>query len=373
MTRSHHGLQYGLKRGLIFSTCCLFSLLLSAPLPAADDETATEGDAAGAASPATPTTPAPTLGQPDSADSASVRTEARPDLARLQELVKSSSPETEVIWLETSSDRTIGLYHPYGLAEPRGGVLIFHGEGTHADWPDYARPLRLHLSDQGWHTLSVQLPTPPTLAVPERTLPVLQLVKPGQPTVPPPQVPEPTTNNQPETPYSMRMQELASNAANALIAKGASQIVAVGVGTGAVWAAQFVRDYQEQLSVGLLMINPATPNVDSSPKLESLLAELSMPVVDLYQGEPGATSEFEAPPKQRRRWARRFQLPYYMQRRINIRYRDWEKQERWLSQQVDGMIRRHIAEPLESMVMKKEKEKEQVKQETGPGQRPKPI
>ena len=112
MTRSHHGLQYGLKRGLIFSTCCLFSLLLSAPLPAADDETATEGDAAGAASPATPTTPAPTLGQPDSADSASVRTEARPDLARLQELVKSSSPETEVIWLETSSDRTIGLYHP---------------------------------------------------------------------------------------------------------------------------------------------------------------------------------------------------------------------------------------------------------------------
>ena len=86
---------------------------------------------------------------------------------------------------------------------------------------------------------------------------------------------------------------------------------------------------------------------------------------------------FEAAPKQRLRWARRNKLGHYMQRRLSPRYADWEKQERWLSQQVDGLIRRHILEPLQDTEVEEETVQDGAKTEQGPGRnipnRPNPI
>jgi len=42
--------------------------------------------------------------------------------------------------------------------EPKGAVLILHGRGFHPDWSDAINPLRVGLVDQGWNTLSIQLP-----------------------------------------------------------------------------------------------------------------------------------------------------------------------------------------------------------------------
>ena len=40
----------------------------------------------------------------------------------------------------------------------RGGVILLHGRGFHADWPENIGPLRVGLSEAGWHTLSLQMP-----------------------------------------------------------------------------------------------------------------------------------------------------------------------------------------------------------------------
>ena len=366
----------------IIRLCFFLSLIFSAPLVAAEESTpsATEAPAEEApdTSAATPP-PIPTVVGP--------RTEPSPDLSRLQELVKNNSPETEVIWLESSDDRTIGLFYPQSQPEALGGIILFPSEGTHADWPDYARPLRLQLSDQGWNTLSLQLPTPPTLLPPKRTLPVLQLVKQSGsngeegsteevtkaavPDVarPASSLPDTTTDTALIRPYPERIQGLANTAPNTLIQRGAERIVAIGVGSGAVWASQFVKDNQEAVnSLGLVIINPATPSVDGAPVLAELIPALMVPVVDIYQGEPSSTTLFEAPPKQRLRWARRNQLTHYMQRRLSNRYQDWEKQERWLGQQVDGLIRRHILAPMQTVEIAKEiEEADNAKSETAPG------
>ncbi len=368
----------------IISLCFALSLLLSAPLIAAEESTPSTPDASSEEAPdtsaATPP-PIPTVEGP--------RTEPSPDLSRLQELVKNSSPETEVIWLESSDDRTIGLFHPQSQPEALGGIILFPSEGTHADWPDYAHPLRLQLSDQGWNTLSLQLPTPPTLLPPKRTLPVLQLVKQNgsngeegsteegtatdtaTPTkaIPAPALPDTATDTPLLRPYPERIQGLANTALNTLMQRGAERIVVIGVGSGAVWASQFVRDNQEVVnSLGLVIINPATPSVDRAPVLAELIPALMVPVVDIYQGEPSSTTLFEAPPKQRLRWARRNQLTHYMQRRLSNRYQDWEKQERWLGQQVDGLIRRHILAPMQTVEIAKEIEAaDNAKSETAPG------
>lgn len=42
--------------------------------------------------------------------------------------------------------------------EPRGTVIILHGRGFHPDWQDAVNPLRVGLAENGWNTLSVQMP-----------------------------------------------------------------------------------------------------------------------------------------------------------------------------------------------------------------------
>jgi len=40
----------------------------------------------------------------------------------------------------------------------RGGIMLLHGRGFHADWPENIGPLRVGLAEAGWHTLSLQMP-----------------------------------------------------------------------------------------------------------------------------------------------------------------------------------------------------------------------
>lgn len=42
--------------------------------------------------------------------------------------------------------------------EPKGSVLILHGRGFHPDWPTFVQPLRVGLVEQGWNTLTIQMP-----------------------------------------------------------------------------------------------------------------------------------------------------------------------------------------------------------------------
>jgi len=43
-----------------------------------------------------------------------------------------------------------------------GGVeqvaILMHGTGVHPDWPSVVQPLRVELTQAGWHTLSIQMP-----------------------------------------------------------------------------------------------------------------------------------------------------------------------------------------------------------------------
>ena len=43
-------------------------------------------------------------------------------------------------------------------SRPEGAVLLLHGRGVHPDWPQVISPLRTQLPEQGWSTLSLQLP-----------------------------------------------------------------------------------------------------------------------------------------------------------------------------------------------------------------------
>ena len=60
--------------------------------------------------------------------------------------LKADGVEFLAIYTETSSDK------------PKGGVIVLHGIGVHPAWADVVNPLRTQLAEQGWHTISLQMP-----------------------------------------------------------------------------------------------------------------------------------------------------------------------------------------------------------------------
>lgn len=83
----------------------------------------------------------------------------------------------EAVWLEAGGVEVLGLYTE-AATEPRGTVIVLHGIGVHPDWPQVVNPLRVGLAENGWDTLSVQLPILPNEATSEDYLPLFVEVAP---------------------------------------------------------------------------------------------------------------------------------------------------------------------------------------------------
>ena len=77
----------------------------------------------------------------------------------------------EAIQLEADGVEFLGLYTE-AASEPKGSVIVLHGIGVHPDWPQVINPLRVGLAEQGWNTLSIQLPILPNEAADEDYLPL---------------------------------------------------------------------------------------------------------------------------------------------------------------------------------------------------------
>ncbi len=65
---------------------------------------------------------------------------------------------TEVLWLEASNEKFLALLTNKTSEKSHGAVIILHGMGGHADWPQMISPIREDLPKYGWITLSIQLP-----------------------------------------------------------------------------------------------------------------------------------------------------------------------------------------------------------------------
>lgn len=77
--------------------------------------------------------------------------------ARLVEEIEANLFDGEVISLD-SGDAKFAAVEMIPEDSPIGGVILMHGRGFHADWPENIGPLRVGLSEAGWQTLSLQLP-----------------------------------------------------------------------------------------------------------------------------------------------------------------------------------------------------------------------
>ncbi|BAS67999.1 DUF3530 family protein [Bathymodiolus septemdierum thioautotrophic gill symbiont] len=85
-----------------------------------------------------------------------------PDFARERRVVsqiEDSVIEGDVEFLPLKKGREVfSIYMESESDKPKGGVIILHNRGHHPNWGDTIKPLRVGLTEKGWHTLSVQMP-----------------------------------------------------------------------------------------------------------------------------------------------------------------------------------------------------------------------
>ena len=77
--------------------------------------------------------------------------------SRLAEQIVDDLFDGEPVWLNANNHDFLSI-QTLNEEAPKGTVIILHGRGFHPDWPDVAGPLRVGLVDEGWSTLSVQMP-----------------------------------------------------------------------------------------------------------------------------------------------------------------------------------------------------------------------
>lgn len=64
----------------------------------------------------------------------------------------------EAEYLNDGANDFLTLVTESSEGESEYGAVVMHGSGVHPNWPSVIQPLRVGLTEQGWHTISIQLP-----------------------------------------------------------------------------------------------------------------------------------------------------------------------------------------------------------------------
>ena len=89
-------------------------------------------------------------------------TNDKPDYAREERMIseiEDAVMDGDIEYLPISDNKEVfSIYMEPDADTPKGGVIILHSRGYHANWNSTIKPLRVGLAEKGWHTISVQMP-----------------------------------------------------------------------------------------------------------------------------------------------------------------------------------------------------------------------
>ena len=89
-------------------------------------------------------------------------TDTKPDLERENRMIgeiEDAVMDGDVEYLPLANDQEVfSIFMETEAEAPKGGVIVLHSRGYHANWDSVIKPLRVGLASKGWHTLSVQMP-----------------------------------------------------------------------------------------------------------------------------------------------------------------------------------------------------------------------
>lgn len=158
----------------------------------------------------------------------------------------------EAVWLKADGQEFLGIYTEAADNSTDRAAILLHGIGVHPDWAQVIHPLRVGLTEQGWSTLSLQMPVLGNEADPKEYAPLFD-----------------------EVPARI-------DAGVAFLKeKGAHHIVLIGHSLGSTMATHYLttgeRPIEALVAVGMPGGGPV-PGLDNTQSLKSI----HIPVFDLY-------------------------------------------------------------------------------------------
>lgn len=157
----------------------------------------------------------------------------------------------EAVWLESGKHKFLGIYTEAADSSKRGAIIM-HGTGVHPNWQQVIQPLRVGLAEQGWNTLSIQMPVLANEAEYTEYAPLYDEV--------PPRI----------------------NAAIKYMAdQGINQVYLVGHSQGSAMGAFYLRKAPAAVS-GFVAVGMSV--FDNDPRMNTLtsLQSIRIPILDLY-------------------------------------------------------------------------------------------
>lgn len=264
---------------------------------------------------------------PESQNSARLRVRPYPDAERHQSLIEylqQHQRQQEVMTLVAGEASFYGLFLRERSGNPQGGILILHDLEQHGHWPTLVAPLREGLTEHGWTTLAIELPTTPEQPLPARSNSAVTTPPPASTSTPatytdpnendttkaqPSEATNlvPTTGTTDTTPATPAIQNAIASDDKAIVnqydqdiqarieaglsflnSRGQLNLAIIAVGDSAIWAAKHIqsrqRDNDNARGIALLMIN-AREFPGSPLRLTQVLETLDVPILDLITGD----------------------------------------------------------------------------------------
>lgn len=209
-------------------------------------------------------------------------------------------PKDEQQTLQADKESFLALWKPANAPESKGVVILVPGADESADWPQAIKPLRLKLPDVEWSTLSLSLPDSKAAPLPEAVLPrapepvpVDTAAAPAEGTAADPATEGATTGAPSETappaetpappPIDPAERIFARIQAGIAFAEqqDAKNIVLLGHGDGAYWAALYLRERKPEQVKQLVVVAPQLPG-GQTPALDELIPGLKLATGDFF-------------------------------------------------------------------------------------------
>ncbi|MGD8955919.1 MAG: alpha/beta fold hydrolase [Chromatiaceae bacterium] len=83
---------------------------------------------------------------------------------RWAEQIVDALLDGEAVYLNDGRTEFLALETESTAGDSRRAAIVMHGTGVHPNWPTVVQPLRVGLTEAGWHTLSIQMPVLPNEA-----------------------------------------------------------------------------------------------------------------------------------------------------------------------------------------------------------------
>jgi hypothetical protein len=224
----------------------------------------------------------------------------------------------------------------------------------HADvgWADQSLSISRYLAEHKWNTLTLQPPSPPEMALPERTLPSLRAIRPGssaaaqnsatddQPPVDAGNETAAGDEGSPPMPFAEQIRQRLSLALTELQLRSHADTktnAVLAIGRSASWAAALAVELGEEWD--LILLNPR-PDANAKSSLQELLPRIEGRIIDLYYlplpGYPEAAPDAHL----RRQLAIRNEMTNYHQSRLPGFFRGWQPEMPQLARQLRGIMER---------------------------------